>query len=119
MLLGNVGGLKTFAIVSAFLHVTNRRTEKRGSVFLCHGQEGDFAVKANELLNDDFRDVAAASSHRIFPSVRKVFRTFHQTLSFARGRHERFHDAGEANFARMCFQLFKTFGIEIFCGFQS
>ena len=57
----NVGGLETFTVVPAFLYVSDRRTEQGRTVLLRHRKQGDFAIKLNELFDNQFLDVAPAS----------------------------------------------------------
>src|SRR3546814_20639980 len=47
-----------FAIVAAFLPVTDRRAEG-DAVFVPHGEQGDLVIEVDERLGDDAQPVAA------------------------------------------------------------
>lgn len=48
-----------------------------GPFFLCHREQRDFAVEADEFLNDEFLDVSTAASDAVFPGVLEVVGRFH------------------------------------------
>ena len=80
----DVCGLETFAIVSSFLYVSDRRAEQSGTVLLRHRKQGDFTIKLDELFDDQFLDITPASFATVVPSVFQVFGTFCHRLAFAR-----------------------------------
>ena len=77
----NMSRLETFAVISTFLYVTDRRTEQGRSVLLGNSQQRDFAIEMNELFDDEFLDVTTATAATIFPRMFQVFRTLGYRLS--------------------------------------
>lgn len=63
------GGLEALAVVAALLDMADRRAEERGAVLLRDGEQRDLAVEGDELLDDEFADVAAAAAAPVFPGV--------------------------------------------------
>ena len=76
-------GLEAFAVVTAFLHVSDWGAEEGGAVLLCHGEECYFIVKVDELLNDELLDIAAAAAHAVFPRMLQVIAAPDKTLALA------------------------------------
>ena len=99
--------------------MADRRTEQRRAVLLGDGQQRDFAVETDELLDDQFADVAARTFAAVAPCLFQFFGSLHHRLTFARGGHQRFHHAGEADLSAGLLQLLERRGIEITGGFQS
>ena len=84
VLFGDVCRLETFAIVATLLHVSDGRTEEGGPVFLCYGEQCDFAVEMNELFNDKFLNITTTAADAVFPCVWQFVSGLHQRLTFAR-----------------------------------
>ena len=115
----DLGRLEALAVVAALLHMADRRAEQRRAVLLGNGQQRDFAVETDELLDDQFADVAARTFAAVAPCLFQLFGSLHHRLTFARGGHQRFHHAGEADLSGGLLQLLERRGIEITGGFQS
>ena len=65
------------------LTMSDRRTKQGRTVLLGDGEQRDFRIKVNELFNDDFLDVAAATVHGVVPALAQVFRRFGNALTFS------------------------------------
>ena len=112
------GGLEALAVVAALLDMADRRAEERGAVLLRDGEQRDLAVEGDELLDDEFADVAAAAAAPVFPGVFQFVGGAHQRLPFARGGHQRLDDARETDPRGGGFQLVERPGVKVLCGFQ-
>ena len=55
------GGLEALSVVSTLLYVSDRSAETCGAILLGYGEEGYLAIESDELLDDEFLDVATAS----------------------------------------------------------
>ena len=74
--------LKTFLIISAFLHMSDGRAKERVAVVLCNGEKRYFVVKLNEFFNNQFFYIATASCHSVVKGTSYVLSTFYKRLSF-------------------------------------
>ena len=111
--------LETLTVVTAFLYVSDRRTEQRRSVFLCNGEQGDFTVEFDEFFDDQFADIATAATASVFPGMFKLVGTLDERLSFAGRRHQRFDDTRETDFGGCFLQFVQGLGIKIVGCFQA
>ena len=111
-------GLETLAVVAALLHVADRRAEKGGAVPLRHGEQRDFAVEADELLDDQLAYVSPRTLASVTPCVLHVAGAFDDRLPLARGGHQRLDDARIADSVGRIAQLVERPGIEVPCGAQ-
>ena len=107
------GRLETLAVVAALLHMADRRAEKRRAVLLGDGQQRDLAVEADELLDDQFADVAARPFAAVMPGAFQLVGTLDQRLPLARRGHQRLDHAGEADFRGGLAQFAERCGVEI------
>ncbi len=82
------------------------------------GEQRDLAVEGDELLDDEFADVAAAAAAPVFPGVFQFVGGAHQRLPFARGGHQRLDDARETDPFGGGFQFVERLGVEVFRCFQ-
>ncbi len=110
----NRGRLETFAVIAALLHMADGRTKERRAMLLRDGQQGDFAVEADELLDDQLADVAARPLATVSPRMFQFVGPLHERLPLARRRHQRLDDAREPDFRSSLAQLLVSLGIEIF-----
>ena len=116
---GNLRRLETLAVVAALLHVTDRRAEERRAVLLRDGQQRDLAVEADELLDDQFADVAPRALATVVPgSLHLVGRTDHR-LALARRRHQRLDHARVADPVGRLAKLLERPGVEVAGRLQS
>jgi len=76
--------------------VTDRRAEDH-AVLRRDGQQGDLAVEADELLDDDPRPVAAHLLDGIVPGGLDLAPGTRSALALARARHHRLDDTGQAD----------------------
>ena len=93
--------------------MADRRAEKRRAVLLGDGQQRDLAVEADELLDDQFADVAARALAAVVPGVLELLGPLDQRLPLARGGHQRLDNARIADLCGRVAQLLVAFGVEI------
>ena len=111
--------LKTFAIISPLLYMSDRRAKQRRTVFLGDSKQGYFAIELDELFNNKFTDITTTTAATILPCMFQFVGTLHQRLAFAGGRHQRFNHARKTDLIGSFFQFVQRSGIKIFGGFQS
>lgn len=75
-----MGRLEALAIVAAFLHMSDRRTEQSRTILLGNRQQGDFTIELDELLNDKLLDVATASVAAVLPGMLQFVGTLYERL---------------------------------------
>ena len=118
MLGSDMGRLEALAVVTALLHMADRRAKECGTVLLRDGQQRDLAVEADELLDDQFADVAARTFAAVVPCLLQLLGSLYQRLPLARGGHQRLHHAGKADLRGGLLQFLERRGIEIAGCFQ-
>ena len=118
-LFGDAVWLPTLAVVAPLLHMTDGRTEERGPLFLCHGEQGKFGIKVDKLLNNHLFHITTTALHSLGECLLQLIVVMNITLSVSGGRHQRFYHTGEANLIGSLLELVKGLGIEIFGSSQS
>ena len=111
--------LPTLSVVTAFLNVTNRRTEQRGTILLRDREQCELGVEIDELLDNHFLHITTAAIHGFLKSGFQLVAVMHITLTVSARRHQGLHHTREPNLAGCLAKLVKGLGIEIFCGPQT
>ena len=114
-----MGRLETLAIVAAFLYMSDRRAEQGRAILLGNGEQGDFTIELDELLNDKLLDVATASVAAVLPGMLQFVGTLYERLPLTGRGHQRLYHTGETDFFGSSLQLIQRFGIEVPGCFQS
>ena len=77
-------GLETLAVVAALLDVTDGSAEECRSVLLRHGEQSDFVVERNELLDNHLHDISACTCTGGIPGGFQLIGAVHLALAVAR-----------------------------------
>ena len=115
----NVRRLKTFTIISPFLHMSDGRTKQGRPILLRHRKQCYLTIKLDKFFNNQFFYITTTTIAAIFPGMFQFIRTLHKRLPLARRRHQRLHYARKTDLFRSSFQLIQSFCIKIFSSFQS
>lgn len=69
--------------------MADRRAKERRAILLRDGQQRDFAVEADEFLDDQLADIAARPFAAVVPGPLQFAGIPDERLSLARGGHQR------------------------------
>ena len=98
--------------------MADRRAKERRAILLRDGQQRDFAVEADEFLDDQLADIAARPFAAVVPGPLQFAGIPDERLPLARGGHQRLDHAREPDPGGSLLQFGERRGVEITGGLQ-
>ena len=107
------------AVITAFLHVTNRWAEDGRRILLSDGEKRKLRIEVDKLLDDNLLHIAASFLHGIAEGLLQLVVVVDITLPVAGRRHQRLDDTGESYLIGSLFELIEGLGVEVLRRAQS